>query len=328
MIETPIRRVRLSTETFLSLLWDAMQQSDLTNGRSFCIGGLRGKRSENMAYVSHVIAGAGVCGEPKESLDATLELLKDQVSSEETGIEVVGWYVISSSMNIESTPALQRCAEQWQSAFPGSFHLALDPSRMLATQELSEFISIYGISPNQEYDLLTFSLVQSVDVDLGLGDLIRSLKGRIIPDQETQTNIRSSVARQRVRKVSSIGAVGAMKPGKVPPVDTLRDIDLLSKDILRLKGYLAKLKQGLDSGKHPERSWFTKRVKFLKLKQLGLFDRINEVIKATTDIQMRIALYKVRDSLTIDMKILDDMINDQYMKTLTEIVRMEPNTPE
>lgn len=331
-IDIPLRRVRLSTDAFLSIMWDAFNQTGQDNKGSICIGGLRGKRAENMVYVTNVVSEGSVCREPLETLEDLLELLGKTTKREESGMEVVGWYIISPTFGLDSTDALEQYTVRWQSTYPGSFLLILDPKKMLQARELIEFIRIYSITEHPDHDIMTYHSVPSIYVDLGIGDLIRALRNKLVDEQiETvlvTTNGEGPGEKKRTReKLGNKNSIHT--PGKgAKKREPLQEIDDLSNEILKLKAYLVKLKRALDSGKNKDTVWFTKRVKFLKLKQLSLSDRITEAIKGTTDIQMRIALHKVRDSLGIDMKLVDDLINEQYLHTLADLVRMGAETNE
>ena len=265
-------------------------------------------------------------------------------------MEIVGWYSSSRGMDLSGSDAMRHQHDAFGTTFPGSFLLLVDPRNMERNTGIQDYLGIYRGAIDDIPGDHGPSEAPDIEVDLDLSKIVRRILGMVggsgkhtapegknvamklkknLKDQkkdrmDQKKNLTDQNEDRMDRKKSGQGVKVTRKKNGVPAEsdDPLVVMDRMSRDILRLKGYLAKLKRESVQKEHKDRTWFTRRVRFLKVKQLDLFDDINTQISRTADIQMRIAFYKVRDSLAQDMKLLDDLISEQYLETLTDLVRM------
>lgn len=372
------------------------------------MGALRGKRAGNMAYVTSVTTGKNVSGDPGKTLENLMDVLKPGTNSVTRTMEVIGLVLTSGSMPPDPGRSIDPMARIWRASFPDSFFVFVDTERMASAHNIGEFIRIYSMVDHPGHDTTTYHPVPSIDVDLGIGELLRSMRIHLVRDRDgggrdegdrdgegwdkgdrhgdrrdkgdrhgegwdkggrddepfedrdgpdtpmTRGHpVRPSRERRQTGKnrrtdrkglavtggsddhaARSQGAGGpgglrksAIKvrhgtpaKGTTSPIRTMEE---LTDDVLQLKGRVVGLKRELDSGTHHGVAWFTQSVKSIKLDQVSLMDRINEVIGTTRDITVKIALYKVRDSLSGDMRLVDELINEQYMRTLSELMGMD-----
>ena len=314
-----IRRIKFSTESFLSLAGHVIRGVQEAQNEGSVIGGLQGKREGDLVYVINTLPMKSGKKDSASSLKRLVRDLKEH-RKKGSGVEIVGWYSSSSGTDVSGSPVIRGSHEDFQTIFPGSFLVLVDPAKMERNTRIQDYLAIYHGSEKDIPDADGPSEAPDIDVDLDLSKIVKRIWGII----GSADKISAPKGKRVVIKKRSPGGKINQKKKETEPVssDPLVMMDRISRDILKLKGYLAKLKRESVRKEHEDRTWFTKRIRFLKMKQIALFDDINAQISRTTDIQMRIAFYKVRDSLAQDMKLLDDLISEQYMETLTDLVRM------
>ena len=362
MADPPIRRVRFSTESYLSLIVDTARGSLGPGKKEPIIGGLQGKREGDLVYVINTIPGpsggkgrgragegggergeeGGGAGEGEgggergeeggrgrgeegggSPLKGLIRNLKERLKKG-SGMEIVGWYSSSPGMDLSGTDVMRHQHDAFGTTFPGSFLLLVDPRSMERNTRLQDYLGIYRGAIDDIPGDHGPSEAPDIEVDLDLSKIVRRVLGMVGGGKVNAVSEGKTAALKKKPMRDGAEKKDVTKGKKTPAgsTDPVVMIDRMSGDILRLKGYLAKLKRESVRKEHKDRTWFTRRIRFLKVKQLDLFDDINTQISRTADIQMRIAFYKVRDSLAQDMKLLDDLISEQYLETLTDLVRM------
>jgi len=349
-VKVPIRRVRFSTESFLSIFLNSLFAGKKSNYQTI-IGGLVGKRAENMVYVSRALSVPKDSSANRTPTESQVNDLLSHMEEDPSGVDVVGWFASSMGLDISYNKEMRSFHQLWLNHYPDSFIILMNLSNLESNTEISDYLKIYTISGDHHHPSSLYE-VRNVDVDLSLTDLSRALVKFLKP--QSSEGIREIISeshatdgerdlvekrdlikmREPVKKKGTQRKVSKKirkqpRPSERKSItDPLEEIERISREILKLKSYLAKLKREMDLQEHEDRTWFTKRVKFLKLRQIAIFDTINEQIGKTRDIQMRIAFYKVRESLSKDMKLLDNLINEQYMVTLTDLVKSGAETSD
>lgn len=342
MSDGPIQRVVISTMAILRILshikrFNIIQQgseikgSNVVQQGSDIKGCIIGYRSEDVLHIRNVIPISHSVKEVPSSdndLDDRLDEISQRIES-----KVLGWYHAYPNMDLSFSKESKVTQRIVMKSFPGAVVLVVDSAKFIVRNELKSSMKVFTLNGNSsmvgDKEMKPVIEIRDIELRTSLREAFRNTS-RIIDrnlqgyppvfeykEKRKQANGQTSSKNTKLRSSTK---------NQEQPRSDLERIDALSIKVVSLKDGLGKLKHSIDSHDPGDPQLFTKKARSLKVMQLDLFDHINKGIKNCENVQYKIAFYKIRDSLSMDMKLLDDMINDQYIETLTGLLKMEPSS--
>lgn len=236
------------------------------------------------------------------------------------GVSIVGWYHSHPGTGPFFTRKDRLNHFGFISRYLGTVSLLIDPLKIGAGAQFGDYLRVFVLPhTNMGADSPALEL-RNITVRADFGDVVESVvemlsleRSHGVPIKEEGEELKKQLRAKKVEKVPAKKKKAAQSEMEV--------IDRLADSVLRLKVPLAKIKKKVDSHTGLDISGITKEMKALKLRQITLYEKINRRINRTSNIQARIALYRIRDSLGQDMRRLDNLINEQYINTLAELTR-------
>jgi len=334
MLEFSIRRVVISANVLFTILRHSLRFGTLQDPGE-TRGALRGRRVKDTVLVVNAVPIAHGPGSENvgKATSAFLQKLK-RLHGKRNG-SIVGWYHSFPNHDLSFSPGTKRTHMEVQKMLPGTIALVIDPARMRVGNEAGEYSRIYTmpheLMDSEEKDDSPQIEIRDIVMRTRFDDGLRTILEMVKLQREGQPVIielqEGAGAGKRQKKAYHPSGTGGGKTRT-----DLEEIDVLSNNVISLKTQLGGLRTQTQTEDGVRTSDFTKKAKALKLRQLSLFETINGRIKDTTEVQAKIVFYKIRDSLNNDMRLLDEMINDQYIRKLGELIKMESeksvNAPE
>jgi len=233
------------------------------------------------------------------------------------GVSIVGWYHSHPGTGPFFTRKDRLNHFGFISRYLGTVSLLIDPLKIGAGAQFGDYIRVF-VLPHTNMGANSPALeLRNITVRADFGDVVESVVEMVglershgVPIKEEGEELKKQVKAKKVPAKKKKAAQSEMEV-----------IDRLADSVLRLKVPLAKIKKKVDFHTGLDISGLTKEMKALKLRQIILYEKINRRINRTSNIQARIALYRIRDSLGQDMRRLDNLINEQYINTLAELTR-------
>jgi len=322
LLDLSIRKVVISAHALLTVVRHSYR---FGMGRSCpgTYGLLTGRRKGEVIMITRATPMGHEEGGHHFSFKITQDLLS--LSSRKKGENTVGWYRSSSVRGFEFGPDARKTHQELLELAPGSVFMTMDPSRLGPGGNTREYLRIFtlqeGVTTDQNRAEAPQFEIKDLQIRTRFDDALRTVLEMVRLERSDLPIILETEEKEDAAATRKMPAKECGESGK--PGSDLEAVDQFSTTVLKLKTTLAKLKKRTSAENGITKHEFTRRAKSLKMHQLSLLDRINTRINTTTDLQMKMAFYKIRDSLSRDMRLLDDLINEQYFQVLSDIITLE-----
>ncbi|MCK4613198.1 MAG: Mov34/MPN/PAD-1 family protein [Thermoplasmata archaeon] len=235
-------------------------------------------------------------------------------------VEIMGWYHSHPNRSPSFTQKDRLNHHAFLSRFSDTIALIIDPLMIGTGVPFTHLMRVFTLSYPEMGGKSPAMELDKIKVRAEFGGVVKSLVEMVELSKRRQPPILEFGEDSDITKTRRVKKVENGRQGEGS--SNLKAIESFSSMVLKEKVQLARIKKGMDSRKGLDVTRLTKEMRTLKISQISLSEKIDHRIHRTTDVQAKIALCRIRDSLTRDMRRLEALIDEQYISTLAELTRM------